>query len=391
MQTHIGTVTSPSVDQFEHLSDEYPNTLVCPCSQINIRYDEFMLFDPRYHQVCSSQFISQQFISTLFNINMSRFYPLDFRLMAMSQFQVLASLCQTAAWTINGALNQFLAQQIVTNQAVSREVFEAEVEALVEQMQTTTIANVKYIDRLVSLVTLNSGIMSALNTNRYVIQNPLVSTYYIQHGQYPIGNYIISNTSNSYNTYCDCTTMSNCTFQAGYYNYAIRPSQNMSSVYQPSPSPMFIVPGMLVGCLPHDSMLQSTLECFYNRSCLDLIGISQAIIPLNATFPSRFQVNTTVNTMFEQLFVETWQNSSKFTSYYSACRPEACSYTYTQRGNFLYAMTMLLSLIGGLTTILGILVPLLVQLFRHLLVKCRGEAIPTMDNNPEGRQLVYFS
>ncbi|CAF0826349.1 unnamed protein product [Adineta steineri] len=311
---------------------------------------------------------------------MSGFSPLDFRLMAMSQFQILALLCQTTAWTISSALNQFLTQQMVTSQALSREVFEAEVEALVEQMQTTTIANMKYIDQLVSLVILNNGIMTALNTNRYLVQNPATSTYYTQHGRYLVGNYSISNTASD--SYCDCQLYSDCTFQAGYYNYSIRPGAQQNSEYIPSPPPLFIVPGMMVGCLPHDSMLQSTLECFYNRSCLDLIGISQAIIPLNATVSSRFQVNTTVNTMFEQLFVETWQNSSNFTSYYNACHPKACSYTYTQRGNFLYAMTMLLSLIGGLTTILGIVVPLLVQFVRRLLVKCRGEAIPTIENDP---------
>ncbi|CAF0787476.1 unnamed protein product [Adineta steineri] len=385
MQTQVVTVTSPSIDQFESLSDEYPNTLVCPCSQTNIRYDQFMLFDPRYHQVCSSQFISQQFIPTLFKTNMSRFYPLDFRLMAMSQFQILALLCQTAASTISNDLNQFLAQQMVTSQAVSREIFEAQVEALVEQMQTTTVANVQYMDQLVSLVIFNSGIMSALNTNYYLIYNPLSSLYYVERGNYPVGNYMISNSSNPNNTYCNCQLMSNCAFQAGYYSYAIRPPNAQLLPYLPSPPPKLVVQGILVGCLPHDSMLQSTLECFYNRSCLNLIGVSQAIIPLNATASSRFPVNTTVNTMFEQLFVETWQNSSNFTSYYNACHPEACSYTYTQRGNFLYAMTMLLSLIGGLTTVLGIIVPLFVKFFRGLLVKCRRDAVPTIENDPAGR------
>ncbi|CAF1065140.1 unnamed protein product [Adineta steineri] len=322
---------------------------------------------------------------------MSQFSPLDFRLMAMSQFQILTLLCQTAASTISSDLNQFLAQQIVTSQVLSHQVFEAQVIALVEQMQTTTVANMKYIDQLVSQIITGSQIMSALNTNSYLINNPLVSGLYIQHGQYFVGNYTTSADSHVNNTACSCTHMSNCTFQAGFYNYSIRPASNQLSLYKPSPPPMFIVPGMLVGCLPHDSMLQSTLECFYNRSCLDLIGISQAIIPLNATVSSRFAVNTTVNTMFEQLFVETWQNSSNFTHYYNACHPEACSYTYTQRGNFLYTMTMLFSLIGGLTTILGILVPLLVQFFRRLLVKCRGEVIPAIENDPAGRQLFYFS
>ncbi|CAF1460968.1 unnamed protein product [Adineta steineri] len=322
---------------------------------------------------------------------MSRFSALDFRLLAMSQFQILTLLCQIAASTVSNDINQFLTQQMVTNQVVSRQVLEVQIIALVEQMQTTTVANVKYIDQLVSLVIFNSGIMSALNTNRYLIQNPLVSSYYIQHGQYFVGDYKVSNASHLNNTACDCTLMSNCTFQAGFYNYSIRPPQNVAALYVPSPPPMFIVPGMLVGCLPHDSMLQSTLECFYNRSCLNLIGISQAIAPLNATVPSRFRVNTTVNTMFDQLFIETWGNSSNFTSYYDACRPEACSYTYTERGNFLYTMTILASLIGGLATILGILVPLLVQFFRRLLGKCRGDTIHTIDSDPAGRRLFYFS
>ncbi|CAF0948424.1 unnamed protein product [Adineta steineri] len=322
---------------------------------------------------------------------MSRFSPLDFRLMAMSQFQILASLCQTATWTISNDLNQFLAQQMVTSQAVSREVFEAQVVALIEQMQTTTVANMQYIDQLVSQIIAGSQIMSALNNNRYLIQNPLLSSFSIKHGAYLVGNYAISNVSNPSYIYCDCTFMTNCTYQAGYYNYSIRPPQGETTLYKPSPPPIFIVPGMLVGCMPHDSILQSTLECFYNRSCLNLIGISQTTTPLNATAPSRFRVNTTVNAMFEQLFVETWQNSSNFTSYYNACHPKTCSYTYTQRGNFLYAMTMLLSLIGGLTTILGILVPLLVQFFRRLLVKCRGDIIPTIENDAAGKRLFYFS
>ncbi|CAF1241258.1 unnamed protein product, partial [Adineta steineri] len=317
---------------------------------------------------------------------MTRFHPLDFRLMAMSQFQILTLLCQTAAWTIGSDLNQFLTEQLATSQALSREIFEAQVVALVEQMQTTTVANVKYTDQLVSEVILNSGIMSALNTNYYLSYNPLVSTYNIIHGNYPVGNYIISNASILDNIYCGCQYQSNCTFQAGFYNYSIRPAHGEFNIYTPSPPPIFIVPGMLVGCLPRDSMLQSTLECFYNRSCLDLIGVSQAIIPLNATVPSRFRVNTTVNTMFEQLFIETWQNSSNFTSYYNACHPKTCSYTNTQRGNFLYALTILVSLIGGLTTILGIFVPLLVQFFRHLLVKCRGDTIHTIDNDPASRR-----
>ncbi|CAF1385372.1 unnamed protein product [Adineta steineri] len=100
---------------------------------------------------------------------MSRFHPLDFRLMAMSQFQVLALLCQTAAWTISSDLNQFLTQQLATSQALSREVFEAQIVALVEQMQTTTVANVKNTDQLVSLVILSKPKFSKYKQNAITV------------------------------------------------------------------------------------------------------------------------------------------------------------------------------------------------------------------------------
>ena len=80
------TVTSPSLSLFEHLSNRYPSTLSCSCSKPIISYDAFLSFTPRYHQVCSSVFVSQPWISTLFSFQLSHYYPLDFRTAASSQF-----------------------------------------------------------------------------------------------------------------------------------------------------------------------------------------------------------------------------------------------------------------------------------------------------------------
>ena len=62
---------------------------------------------------------------------MTRYSVLDFRLMAMSQFQVLSLLCQTVALTINDTLSQLLAQLRTTTQTLFREVFDADVAARV--------------------------------------------------------------------------------------------------------------------------------------------------------------------------------------------------------------------------------------------------------------------
>ena len=86
-QTETVLVISPTLSQFDQLRNEYSLTLSCSCSQINIPYNSFLSFAPQYHQICSSDFTSQAWISSLFNQNKTNYYPLDFRLSASSQFQ----------------------------------------------------------------------------------------------------------------------------------------------------------------------------------------------------------------------------------------------------------------------------------------------------------------
>jgi len=83
-----------------------------------------------------------------------------------------------------------------------------------------------------------------------------------------------------------------------------------------------------LGCYPIDSLLLSTLECFYDKNCVqilidnydfDRVGLLRPlenrtlrIQPLSNK-SSRFSPNTTINQIFSQLFVEDWVNSSHFT------------------------------------------------------------------------------
>lgn len=66
LHTYSTTIQSPSLSHFEYLNYRYENTLNCPCSQPNIDYNEIISFSPEYHQVCSSQFVTQTFISSFF-------------------------------------------------------------------------------------------------------------------------------------------------------------------------------------------------------------------------------------------------------------------------------------------------------------------------------------
>ena len=117
------------------------------------------------------------------------------------------------------------------------------------------------------------------------------------------------------------------------------------------------IKGLRMGCTPTASLLASTLECFYNLSCINLIrehvtGTNEANTtdaPLLYASSSRFLPNTSVNDMVSRLFVETWSTNLTYSAYFNRCAPTSCSYTYIQQVNSFYTGTVILGLYGGLS------------------------------------------
>ena len=76
-----------------------------------------------------------------------------------------------------------------------------------------------------------------------------------------------------------------------------------------------IVAGYVVGCLPLESYMWSTLECFYSQSCLDqvsaIIGSSSIPPPLNRT-KSRFAIDTLNSDIVQELFIESWSTTVSY-------------------------------------------------------------------------------
>lgn len=52
---NIVHVHNPSQAVFESLQREYPDTLICPCSTISIKYEEFIQLQSKLHQVFDSK------------------------------------------------------------------------------------------------------------------------------------------------------------------------------------------------------------------------------------------------------------------------------------------------------------------------------------------------
>jgi hypothetical protein len=123
------------------------------------------------------------------------------------------------------------------------------------------------------------------------------------------------------------------------------------------------VPGFFHGCSPLESTLRSTLTCLYNSTCLNQIIIAQSIIaPLNPLLLSRFSINTTVNDLAAESFVEEWTSHISYSKFFDKCHPSYCQYSVTSRHDLLFILTSVLGLYGGMTTVLYFLVPLLITL-----------------------------
>ncbi|CAF3817847.1 unnamed protein product [Rotaria sp. Silwood1] len=124
-----------------------------------------------------------------------------------------------------------------------------------------------------------------------------------------------------------------------------------------------MVPGFILGCSPMESLLRSTLMCLYNETCLNLINIQNLsfIHPLDASLPSRFMLNSTVEDLTANVFVEQWLYNISYSAFYSKCQPSICAYSVSKRKDLLEVITIVLGLYGGLTLILRFIAPLLIS------------------------------
>jgi hypothetical protein len=384
VQTIVITVTSPNEQTFKQFSIDYSSTLVCPCSRISIPYGQFLSFSPEYHQICTSDFIHSTWISSLFNLNMSYTYPLDFRLIASSQFEMIRSFCQISNETINDILQSFGASTVITSNTLFPTTFNQQMTALIDQLQSMTVADNTRMDRILSLSIAQNRIFSGLRTNFYGRNVPGTNAFATYSAVYSKN---FTSIPSEINQLCYCSDDFNCHFPSALFNTSL--ILTPFGTLWPYSSSVFFVPGMETGCIPRTSLSQSTFECLFDQICLNRIVFfiqSFALVkPLNViNSSSRYQMKTTIEEIFQNLMIESWHEKKDFTAYYRACAPQLCTYSYARRFSLVYMMTTLLGLVGGLTVVIHILCPLLIKFTRR---RQQQQQPPVEDINLEQPQL----
>jgi hypothetical protein len=185
--------------------------------------------------------------------------------------------------------------------------------------------------------------------------NSLVSGLLTNYQMNAVKDYQVDMSAKRYNS-CSCASSFPCVYPSSIY------IKNTTKT-------LFTVPGWYTGCYVIESLLQSTLQCFYNQSCIYELQThfpspSLNVTALDSSLQSKYFENSTIQELLDQLMIEEWNPLPMYDSFYNECQPKQCTYTVETRNDLIYIVTTFLGIVGGLVTVLKLVIPRLVKLIR---------------------------
>jgi hypothetical protein len=352
---------TPSQSTYEELLTQYSDTLQCPCSSVSIVQQDFIShLNASLHPVCSSSLAAKQWSTYLrgstFVAPDMFLVDTDFRRWDLLLFKTLTSLCSMANETLTIAIAQYQARRFISNQLVPQALFQAENDDHMQQFQSSTATIFRSILGPIRAASQGNALITVLKTNwipkmdYFGIDVPLLTVP------------ILYNNSN-----CSCATSSSCLKPAVFFNG--------------SGPPYYTAEDIFLGCTPLDSVLKSSLSCFFSPTCLQsfltaipLTGTDYlynrepfSMMPLNfSSNNTQFRANDTLETIINALFIDSWSSEISYPHYFNACQPLHCTYVFTQRLDVTRVATTFLSVFGGLSTILRFVTPHLIRTLKKL-------------------------
>jgi hypothetical protein len=101
-------------------------------------------------------------------------------------------------------------------------------------------------------------------------------------------------------------------------------------------------------------------------------------VTFNPLFSNLSSPTVTVQSLVDALLVDQWETSVTYEQYYAACAPLSCTYIANKQPNALYMAAIIISLYGGLTTALKLLVPLFVKIGYNLMMHRQQRVEPSV-------------
>ncbi|CAF0796465.1 unnamed protein product [Adineta steineri] len=332
------TISYPTESKFTQLQEKYSRSLSCPCSSVSISYSNFTTIQPQYHQLCQSDLISPEWIQYMKESVNSKI------LLSSGYFQLLSLFCKQAKETIDNALEIFLKTEFVSLQALTPESFENQMNSSIEDWKLSTTNTFNRTIKLIQQIYQGNQLISIMHSNILLKVEDLEV-------------YGSSQTQKG----CNCILSSSCYSTIVLY----RATQGNSNFDDP-----FLVPNMFYDCYVIQSLFQSTLECFYNLSCMleidERIG-SRVYFKFSALNPNLSQPNEKIEMIINRLMVDKWLTHVSFPSYYEQCLPLLCTYQYDGRNNIFINITTVISIFGGLSLALKLLIMISLEFINKIL------------------------
>ncbi|UJR11699.1 hypothetical protein I4U23_015880 [Adineta vaga] len=167
------TLTMPTKIQYEQLFVQYSDSLQCPCTQISIFYNEFTRITSSFHQVCSSEFVSQQWIDFVFATNLTFIWTMDVRTSMSAMWQLISALCQYANTTFSDTIDTFSNTSFISPMLISENLLRTQMQASIDLTRQTASDNIRRSFTAVHEITQASGLLTGVSTNFIV---PLLSS-----------------------------------------------------------------------------------------------------------------------------------------------------------------------------------------------------------------------
>ncbi|CAF1521372.1 unnamed protein product, partial [Adineta steineri] len=358
---HI-TSESLSPEKFSQLYQQYPKTLDCPCTQTTIDYQLMCNITPQYHEVCSSEFVSSRWINIEFNKpSMANLSTDDFRYQSQFHFQLLSTLCQMADEIVQDSLQSFNQTKFVTNKLLDRQSFKTQIDSIVADFKKSLPP---LFQRVIQLIKTN------FNINQFI--TPMNSEFDRDTGDDELNRYIDIRTFYRLRSEKQNYSVNEETLNNALFCYSISSFECYQETRIKEYAINDIIPGMVQSWFPFQALLMSTLECFYNETCLSNIKLyinstqsSINITTLNSSSLNNSQYDR-IETLANDLFIRSWDNESSYQSYFNHCHPLTCQYSYKSRLNFIYIGTKIIGFMGGINVVLNLLLPFIVKLLTKL-------------------------
>jgi hypothetical protein len=256
-----------------------------------------------------------------------------------SHFQGLLMLYNLVIDSMNDLRQQYLSSSYASGYMIDFNSFDSEMKRLLNKFESTSPNEFLNSLNLILKMMEGNAFISAYSTKWNLVLNYWIhcGIIYFEPQYYVEGN-------------CNCLTSALCT----------------------QPSTPFI-PGYLVECTPLESLLESSIECLYDEACIDLITIYSNMslmspTPLNKN-QTRFSLNDTIESIVEQMFIESSSSKVSYSQFFETYHPLPCSVTLSKRNNMLIVVTTIMGFYGGLTTFFKLVVPFLVSCLYKLLRK----------------------